>query len=41
MDVMLERGYHTIDVWFLNNGVIDSDDRDGAIQWLKIRPAVE
>lgn len=41
MDVMLERGYHTIDVWFLNNGVIDNDDRDGAIQWLEIRSAVE
>lgn len=38
VETTLENGLHTIDVWFLNDAMIDGKDRDGAIRWLKIRP---
>lgn len=36
----LSQGLHTINIWFLNNGVVGDIDRDAAIEWvtLQIKP---
>jgi tetratricopeptide (TPR) repeat protein len=32
----LSGGLHTMDIWFLNNDVVDKLDRDAAIQWISL-----
>ena len=34
--LILSKGIHTIDVWYLNNKVIEGKDRDAALKWITL-----
>ena len=36
VSIKLEPGLHTVDVWFLNDGVVDGQDRNLEFQWVQI-----
>lgn len=38
--ITLSRGLHTINLWFLNNAVVDGKDRDAVVEWVEIREQI-
>ncbi len=36
LPVTLAAGYHTVDIWYLNNAIVNGKDRDGAVEWVTI-----
>jgi tetratricopeptide (TPR) repeat protein len=35
--VQLSQGWHTLDIWFLNNGIVDGVDRNAIVDWIQLR----
>ncbi len=35
--VDLEAGFHTINLWFFNDGMVDGNDRNAEVDWVEIR----
>lgn len=36
LPVSLTAGIHALDVWFLNNAIVDGKDRDAVIEWVRL-----
>jgi tetratricopeptide (TPR) repeat protein len=40
LPVTLAAGYHTVDIWYLNNAIVNGQDRDAAVEWVEIERQV-
>ncbi len=40
LPVTLTSGYHTVDIWYLNNAIVNGKDRDAAVEWVEIERQV-
>ncbi len=36
LPVSFTSGYHTVDIWYLNNAIVNGKDRDAAVEWVEI-----